>query len=135
MKENSSKLYNFIRALGKLKEGILQYNEEDELRRDGIIQRFEFTFELAWKTLKQMFEDEGLSGINSPKAVLKEAFAAEIIKNDKLWMDMLIDRNSTTHMYSETTAINICERIMTEYIHELEDLKNKIIERIGYIEN
>jgi len=79
MKENSSKLQNFIKAVDRLKEGLLQYNEENELLIDGIIQRFEFTFELAWKTLKEVFEDEGLIGLNSPKSVLREAFSARII--------------------------------------------------------
>mgnify|MGYP002480667748 FL=1 len=74
MKSNN-KLENFIKALDRLKEGLLQYDEEDELQRDGIIQRYEFTFELAWKTLKEVFEDEGLVGLNSPKTVLREAYS------------------------------------------------------------
>ncbi|MBV1821877.1 nucleotidyltransferase substrate binding protein, partial [Bacteroidales bacterium MSK.15.36] len=111
MKENSNKVQNFIKALNKLKEGLTQYNEKNELLRDGIIQRFEFTFELAWKTLKEVFEDEGLIGLNSPKSVLKEAFSAGIIQDEKLWMNMLMDRNSTSHMYSESNAIEICKNI------------------------
>lgn len=133
MKENSSKLYNFIKALNRLKEGLLQYNKENELLRDGLIQRFEFTFELAWKTLKEVFEDEGLIGLNSPKSVLKEAFSAEIIKDEKLWLNMLIDRKSTSHMYSESNATEICKNIEEKYIEALEELKCKIIERIGYM--
>ncbi|TCW30861.1 nucleotidyltransferase substrate binding protein (TIGR01987 family) [Thermohydrogenium kirishiense] len=74
MKSNN-KFENFIKALDRLKEGLLQYDEEDELQRDGIIQRYEFTFELAWKTLKEVFEDEGLVGLNSPKTVLREAYS------------------------------------------------------------
>ncbi|MBU5484090.1 nucleotidyltransferase substrate binding protein [Clostridium sp. MSJ-11] len=135
MKENRSKLHNFIKALDRLKEGLLQYNDENELLRDGLIQRFEFTFELAWKTLKELFEDEGLMGLNSPKSVLKEAFSAGIIENEKLWLDMLVDRNSTSHMYSESNAIEICKNIKEEYTKALEDLKDKIIRRIGYIED
>lgn len=134
MRKNSSKLYNFIRALDKLKQGLTQYNEDNELLRDGLIQRFEFTFELAWKTLKEMFEDEGLTGLNSPKAVLKEAFAAEIIQDEKLWLNMLVDRNTTSHIYSEDTAILISKNIKEKYTAALEKLKDKIIERIGYID-
>lgn len=65
-------MQNFIKALNRLKEGLTQYDEKNELLRDGIIQRFEFTFELAWKTLKEVFEDEGLIGLNCHKSVLKE---------------------------------------------------------------
>ncbi|MFD3157332.1 nucleotidyltransferase substrate binding protein [Haloimpatiens sp. FM7330] len=133
MKENSSKIQNFIRALDKLKEGLLQYDEENELLRDGIIQRFEFTFELAWKTLKEVFEDEGLIGLNSPKSVLREAFQAEIIKNEKLWLNMLMDRNATSHMYSESKAMEICKNIKEEYVKALENLKEQIIKRVGYL--
>ncbi|MBE6064215.1 nucleotidyltransferase substrate binding protein [Clostridium cochlearium] len=133
MKENSNKVQNFIKALNKLKEGLTQYNEKNELLRDGIIQRFEFTFELAWKTLKEVFEDEGLIGLNSPKSVLKEAFSAGIIQDEKLWMNMLMDRNSTSHMYSESNAIEICKNIKEKYVEALEELKENIIERIGYM--
>jgi nucleotidyltransferase substrate binding protein (TIGR01987 family) len=133
MKQNNSKLENFIKALNRLKEGLLQYNDKNELLRDGIIQRFEFTFELAWKTLKEVFEDEGLIGLNSPKSVLKEAYSAGIIEDEKLWMNMLMDRNSTSHMYNENNGIEICKNIKEEYTDALERLKDKIIKRIGYM--
>lgn len=133
MKQNNSKLENFIKALKRLKEGLLQYDDKNELLRDGIIQRFEFTFELAWKTLKEVFEEEGLIGLNSPKSVLKEAYSAAIIEDEKLWMNMLIDRNPTSHMYNENNAIEICENIKEEYTDALETLKDKIIKRIGYM--
>ncbi|WP_367142724.1 HI0074 family nucleotidyltransferase substrate-binding subunit [Desulfosporosinus sp.] len=82
-----------------MNEGIAKYNEANDLLRDGVIQRFEFTFELAWKTLKAVFEDEGLIGLNSPKTVLREAFAMGLIQDDELWLTMLSDRNSTsTHL-------------------------------------
>ncbi|OPJ63938.1 nucleotidyltransferase substrate binding protein [Clostridium oryzae] len=134
MRENSNKLHNFIRALDKLKEGLHQYNEENELLRDGLIQRFEFTFELAWKTLKEMFEDEGLIGLNSPKSVLKEAFSSGIIEDEKLWLNMLVDRNTTSHIYSEDTAVLISKNIKERYTEAFEKLRDKIIERIGYID-
>lgn len=133
MKENSSKFQNFIKALDKLEEGLLQYNEQNELLRDGIFQRFEFTFELAWKTLKEVFEEEGLIGLNSPKTVLKEAFSAGIIEDEKLWINMLLDRNATSHLYSENNAKEICKNIKQKYTNALEELKNKIIARIGYM--
>lgn len=133
MKQNNSKLENFIKALKRLKEGLLQYDDKNELLRDGIIQRFEFAFELAWKTLKEVFEDEGLIGLNSPKSVLKESYSAGIIQDEKLWMNMLMDRNSTSHMYNENNAIEICKNIKEEYTDALERLKEKIIKRIGYM--
>lgn len=129
MKKSSSKFQNFTKAVIKLKEGLNQYDSTNELQRDGIIQRFEFSFELAWKTLKEIFEEEGLIGLNSPKMVLKEAFSAGIITEDKIWLNMLMDRNTTSHVYDEGTAIEICKNIEEKYIEALEKLINKINER------
>ncbi|AEF16195.1 nucleotidyltransferase substrate binding protein, HI0074 family [Thermoanaerobacterium xylanolyticum LX-11] len=131
--KNNNKLENFIKALDRLKEGLLQYDEEDELQRDGIIQRYEFTFELAWKTLKEVFEDEGLVGLNSPKTVLREAYSSGLIDDEKIWLDMLVDRNATSHIYSQSNAIEICKRINEIYIDKLEELKDKILERLNQI--
>lgn len=129
MKKSSSKLQNFTKAVAKLKEGLNQYDNTNELQRDGIIQRFEFSFELAWKTLKEIFEEEGLIGLNSPKMVLKEAFSAGLISEEKIWMNMLMDRNTTSHVYDEGTAIEICKNIEEKYIEVLEKLIEKIDER------
>lgn len=73
-------------------------------------------------------------GLNSPKTVLKEAFSAGIIENEKLWMNMLMDRNATSHIYDENKAIEICKNIKEKYADALEELKKKIIKRIGYME-
>lgn len=130
MKENNNKFHNFIKALDRLKEGLFQYDERNELLRDGIIQRFEFTFELTWKTLKELFEDEGLIDLNSPKSVLKEAFLAGLIHDEKLWLNMLMDRNITSHIYDGRKADEICKNIQEKYMEALEDLKEGIIKRM-----
>ena len=130
MSEPNIKFNNLKNALSRLNEGIAKYNETNDLLRDGVIQRFEFTFELAWKTLKAVFEDEGLIGLNSPKSVLREAFAAELIKDDELWLAMLNDRNSTAHIYNERLAIEICCNIQEKYVQALFDLQKKIEKRL-----
>jgi len=131
MSEPYIKFNNFSNTLSRLKEGINKYNEADDLLRDGVIQRFEFTFELAWKTLKAVFEDEGLIGLNSPKTVLREAFVAELIKDDELWLAMLNDRNSTAHIYNEQLAIEICRNIREKYVIALMNLLENIEKRLG----
>lgn len=131
MSDPYRKFTNFRNALARLKEGIAKYDEANDLAADGLIQRFEFTFELAWKTLKEVFDDEGLTGLNSPKTVLREAFAAELIRDDELWLAMLNDRNSTVHIYSKQLAAEICRNIQGKYVIALEELVEEIGARIG----
>ena len=127
MSDYRVKLINFHNALSRLKEGVQKWDEADDLARDGLIQRFEFTFELAWKTLKTCFEEEGLIGLNSPKTVLREAYAAGLLKSEELWLAMLQDRNSTAHIYSEQVAVQICRRIQERYL----DAFAELIEQLG----
>lgn len=129
MSNHQTKTENFSRALVRLKEGILRFDETDDLERDGLIQRFEFTFELAWKTLKAIFESEGLIGLTSPKTVLKEALVAGLINDEELWLKMLTDRNSTVHIYNEQMAIEICNKVKQSYLIALERLADQIEKR------
>ncbi|SHK03194.1 nucleotidyltransferase substrate binding protein [Paramaledivibacter caminithermalis] len=129
MSDYKQKFENYKNALNRLNEGIEKYDYTNDLLRDGLIQRFEFTFELAWKTLKAIFEDEGLIGLNSPKTVLREAFSAGIIVNEELWLSMLKDRNSTTHIYSEEIAKKICLNIEKKYSKALNSLMLEIQKR------
>jgi len=131
MSDYSQKIENYNNALNRLNDGIMKFDNTNDLLRDGLIQRFEFTFELAWKTLKAIFEDEGLTGLNSPKTVLREAFSAGLIKKDELWLAMLSDRNTTAHIYNEQLAIEICNKIIKEYVCEFNELNTKIKMRMG----
>lgn len=130
MSDLNRKLSNFAMALTRLQEGALQLEQAGDLGRDGLIQRFEFAFELAWKTLKVCFENEGLIGLTSPKTVLREAYAAGLIKTEELWLSMLEDRNSTAHIYSEKLAVQICQRIQERYIEEFNELAARLRVRV-----
>lgn len=77
--------------------------DETPIVRDAAIKRFEYNFELAWKTIKQFALVEG-ADCNSPKSAFKEAFKLGWIKDNEVWLDMLDDRNQTTHTYREATA-------------------------------
>ena len=83
MSDRRAKLANFNKAMDRLREGSLKMDVLDDLARDGLIQRFEFTFELAWNTLKSCFEEEGLMWMDSPKTVLREAFLKVV--NVRCW--------------------------------------------------
>lgn len=123
MNKLEAKLGNLKKALERLKEAAAQLGENNsDVIRDGVIQRFEFTYELAWKTTKEYLEDIGIMDKTSPKAVIKEAYAQKIIINEKIWLSMIKDRNTTSHMYLEKMAIDIAERITNCYINEFDKL-------------
>lgn len=91
--------------------------------RDAVIQRFEFTFELLWKSLQLYLQHLGYEA-NSPRRVLREAFEAGLIANDEegdSWMAMLEDRNLTSHTYDEALAEAVYQRIAQQHIHLLRE--------------
>lgn len=112
------KCENFCRACTRLNEALTEYNAspESSVLRDGVIQRFEFTFELGWKSLKEYMEDQGASGeLQFPKGVLKAAYAAELISDADVWLDMLASRNITSHIYDDAQAAQVLEAIRDRY--------------------
>ncbi len=118
------KLGNFENALNRLKEAVeeLKKDTAGDIVRDGVIQRFEFTYELAWKATKEYLEDVGIADKNSPKAVIKEAYAQRLITEEKNWLLMLNDRNMASHVYEEKMAQEISDRIISSYVGEFDKL-------------
>lgn len=121
------KLLNFGNALERLKEAVAEFRDNSKpslngLLRDGIIQRFEFTYELAWKAAKAYLEEMGITDKTSPRSVIREAYAQLLITDEANWLLMLNDRNLTSHVYSEEIAVEISERIMNIYLDEFERL-------------
>lgn len=130
MNKRESKQINFKKALERLKEAVKEFREEgaSDVVRDGLIQRFEFTYELAWKAAKEVLAELGIVDLNSPKSVIKEAFSQKFIKNEENWLLMLTDRNMTSHVYQEALAQEIAERIASCYVQEFELLLTKFEE-------
>lgn len=122
------KLKNFGKALKRLEEAVAEYirHKDNDIVRDGVIQRFEFTYELAWKTTKEYLEDMGIVDKTSPKAVVREAFSQRLIANEAVWLLMLNDRNLTSHVYQEEMAEVIAERICNSYVQEFSLLLEKM---------
>lgn len=113
------KVQNFEKALNRLKEAV--EHAKDELDKDGVIQRFEFTVEMLWKTLKTILEYQGID-CYSPRNCIKEAFKANIISDDEIFLDMLEDRNLSSHVYDQKTSEEIFQRIKNVYVQSLEKL-------------
>ncbi len=119
------KVENYKKALAQLEDAVVRYQQapDDALYRDGLIQRFEFTVELAWKSIKGYLEDQGMIlSIASPRGILKEAFAAGVLKDGDQWNAILTARNLTSHVYDETTADNIARQICTDFLPSFRDL-------------
>ena len=116
-------LQQFERAVGKFSDVLEQ--EKNEYMRDSAIQRFEFTFELAWKTLKAFLELQGIT-VYSPRDSFKGAFQLGLLDEETTWLEMIELRNLTTHTYNESTAEEIYDalpRILVLYKKLLENLK------------
>ena len=125
----SNKVENLRKAVERLSEGILELQaNQSSIVRDGVIQRFEFTTELAWKATREYLMDQGFVDINSPKSVMKEAFSYGLITDDKIWVQILNDRNLTSHIYKEEIADEICERIIKTYFQEFKALSKRLAE-------
>ncbi len=89
---------------------------------DALIQRFEFTFELAWKLLKESVEFQGSQPIRSPRQAIKEAFQMGLISNGEAWIDMLGDRNLCSHTYDEAVVSKINQKIHSHYSNMLKSI-------------
>ena len=93
---------NYQKALGQLTSALSQYDENAEaLIKEGILQRFEFTHELAWKMLKDYLEYEGHQGITGSRSASRLAFSLGLVSDGQIWMDMIESRNRTVHTYDE----------------------------------
>jgi len=122
---------NFDRAVVLLREPIERdVTTLSNLEKEGTIQRFEFAVELAWKTLKDYMESEGKLFVPAtPRSVIKEAFAARILSDGQVWVDMLDHRNLLAHTYDEATFDQAVLAIRDRYLSALEELHLWLMER------
>ena len=105
---------NFKKAFAQLEKAV-QMNEQSEIEREGMIQRFEYTYELAWNTLKDFLLNQGFLEIKGPRDTIRQGFKSGLIEDGGLWMDMLDNRNLTAHTYHEETALKVADKIKNIY--------------------
>ncbi len=121
MKRFEERKQDLINATNRLKEALNE--EENEIMIDAVLHRYEFTFELAWKTLKDYLEYLGITvNTGSPREVIKESFAHELISDGEIWIKMMLARNSLSHLYDEETSRQVYNEIKNEYIYQIEKL-------------
>lgn len=112
------KLSNYRKALHRLAEvvNVAKVRELNDFEADGMIQRFEFTFELAWKLLKSYAEYQGVDKeIMGSRDAIRWAFENGLITDSNVWMEMIKRRNDTSHTYDEDTASEVVDRIEDVY--------------------
>ena len=127
-------LYNFLKSFEKFKSVIERKNEFYEegfkdIYLDVVVKRFEFTYEMCWKTIKRYLDFIGIT-CTSPRGCFKEAYSQNIIKEQDVFLDMIEMRNLTSHIYNETEVSEILEKL-EQYTDAFEGILKKIQIEIG----
>ncbi|WP_278599903.1 HI0074 family nucleotidyltransferase substrate-binding subunit [Clostridium tertium] len=127
MRSIDFKYMNLKKAYSRLKEVSDLYDGKNDIIRDSLIQRFEVTYELTHKTLKEFMKYLGVTLENSfPLTIFKKAYVNNLISDDKVWINLLEDRNSTSHIYNENMSNEIADRIVNKYV----DAIGKLVENL-----
>lgn len=124
---------NYKKALSQLETAInlMQQRELSQLEKQGVIQAFEYTHELAWKTMKDFLENRGSIDLFGSRDVVRAAFNVLLIEKGEVWMSMIKSRNLTSHTYDESTADEIIDLVKTDYIFQFKKLDKKLQSFIG----
>jgi nucleotidyltransferase substrate binding protein (TIGR01987 family) len=111
------RLNHFTRALRQL-EKLIAKGELNELEEQGLIQAFEYTFELSWNVIKDYFESQGDTGILGSRDAFRLAFRRGLIEHGDVWMSMIRSRALTSHTYNEEIARQVASAIVSQYFPE-----------------
>ena len=111
------RLNQFSKALGQLRK-FIEKGALNEFEEQGLIQAFEYTYELAWNTMKDFFEGQGETNLHGSRDVFRMAFRRGLIVDGETWMDMIKSRTLTSHTYNEDVARQIADAIATRYFSE-----------------
>jgi nucleotidyltransferase substrate binding protein (TIGR01987 family) len=122
------RLDNYSKALKQLNEaaGLSKQRPLTTIEQQGLIKAFEFTYELAWNMMKDFFEFQGLNGIMGSRDAFREAFQKGLITEGETWMEMIKSRNQTSHVYHESLAKEIAEKIVEKYLRLFVEFEAKM---------
>jgi nucleotidyltransferase substrate binding protein (TIGR01987 family) len=121
---------NYKRAFSLLREaiGYMDGRELSQLEKEGVIQRFEYTMELAWKVMRDYLESENVVFEQiTPKAVIREAFESRFVSDGQLWMDMLDARNLMSHSYDQKDFEEVIDNLRHVYLGAFTELHTKLL--------
>ena len=120
------RFHSFRKAFGHLRAAaeIAATRDLSDLERQGLIQAFEFSHELAWKVLKDFLESRGATEIYGSKDATRAAFANGLIEDGDDWMAMIESRNLTSHTYNEDIAHSIAQAVLSLYLPQFEEFEH-----------
>ncbi len=119
---------NFCKALAQMTK-FMEKGELNELEEQGLIKSFEYTFELGWKTLKDLLDYQGLEGLIGSRDAIREAFKQGLLGSEEdgqVWMDMIKSRNLAAHAYDEAKMKMIVGAIEQRYFQQFLALKDRL---------
>lgn len=119
---------NYKKALAQLAQAVALSEQRplSVLEEQGLIQGFEYTYELAWNTLKDFLESQGNENLYGARDTIREAFRLALIRDGDTWMQMFKDRNKTSHTYNQITANEIALAIRHYYYPLFLELNDKM---------
>ncbi|MCW8840371.1 MAG: nucleotidyltransferase substrate binding protein [Gammaproteobacteria bacterium] len=122
------RLSNFSKALAQLESAVNLSSQRplSQLEKQGLIQAFEFTHELAWNLLKDYFAYQGTSNITGSRDASREAFNKQLISDGEGWMEMIKSRNQSSHTYNQATADEIAQKVTEHYYPLFRQLEEKM---------
>lgn len=122
------RLQNFVHAFNQISE-FMQKGNLNKFEEQGLIQCFEYNYELSWNVIKDFYESQGESNIQGSRDAFRLAFKRGLIKDGEVWMEMIKSRALTSHTYNEAIANEIVKKIQNNYYTAFHDLKNTLTER------
>lgn len=131
------KFENFKNCFDVLKKSEKAKALADEIYRTGVIGQFGLAFELAWKTLQELMRAHGIEEAEngSPREILRAGFKYGFLNDESVWLQMLKDRNSATHIYDEEAFNAVLDRVYSSYINLFDNFKMALESKISVLEN
>lgn len=120
---------NYCDALKTLEEIVPKYNILNELEKDGLIQRFEFCFDLAWKVMQDYLKFAGYKDIKGPRICIMQ-MAQDGLLDPFVWEDLLLARNELSHIYDEAKSRVYLDKIILDYYPAFEGFKVKMSSKL-----
>ncbi|MDA8160814.1 MAG: nucleotidyltransferase substrate binding protein [Desulfobacteraceae bacterium] len=119
---------NYQKALAQLANAVelSQRRPLSELEQQGLVQAFEYTYEMAWNTMRDYLIHQGISDLVGSRDTIRESFSQGLIIDGEGWMDMLVDRNRSSHTYNLAVAETIVANILTRYFPLFLELKIRL---------